>query len=288
VNIIEMKDHSVITALVDNAALKKNMAALRPVSSSFFTITTEDDITMDGKMIKPLNFSPSKKYPVLFFVYGEPANQVAADEWSSLWHTMLAQQGYLVIALDNRGTPCLKGNEWRKCIYRKLGTVNSRDQAMAAREIMKWNFVDTSRIAVWGWSGGGTMTLNLMFRYPSVYKTGLSVAAVSNQLTYDNIYTERYMGLPQENPDDFRQASPITFAGNLEGNLLIVHGTGDDNVHYQNSEMLVNELIRQNKQFTMMAYPNRSHGIYEGRNTTVHLYTLLTNYLMKNCPPGAK
>jgi dipeptidyl-peptidase-4 len=247
-----------------------------------------DGVTMDGKMIRPLNFSPDKKYPVLFYVYGEPWEQAAADEWKSLWHTMLAQQGYIVIAMDNRGTPCLKGNEWRKCIYRKLGIVNARDQAMAAKEIMKWDFVDTSRIAVWGWSGGGSMTLNLMFRYPSVYKTGLAVAALSNQLTYDNVYTERYMGLPLENPEDYRQSSPVTFAGNLKGNLLIVHGTGDDNVHYQNAEMLINELIRQNKQFTMMAYPNRSHNINEGRNTTVHLYTLLTNYLMKNCPPGGR
>jgi dipeptidyl-peptidase-4 len=159
---------------------------------------------------------------------------------------------------------------------------------MAAREVMKWNFVDTSRIAVWGWSGGGTMTLNLMFRYPSIYKTGISVAAITNHLTYDNIYTERYMGLPREHPDEYRESSPIAHAGNLKGNLLIVHGTGDDNVHYQNAEMLINELVRQNKQFTLMSYPNRSHNINEGLNTTVHLYTLLTNYLVKNCPPGGR
>jgi len=288
VSLIDLPDHKIMKTLVDNAFLKKHLASLKPTSTSFFTVTTEDGIPMDGKMIKPLNFSPGKKYPVLFYVYGEPWEQAAPDKWDDLWHTMLAQQGYIVIAMDNRGTPCLKGNEWRKSIYRKFGIVNTRDQAMAAKEIMKWNFVDTSRIAVWGWSGGGSMTLNLMFRYPSIYKTGLSVAAVSNQLTYDNIYTERYMGLPQENPEDYKQSSPITFAGNLKGNLLIVHGTGDDNVHYQNAEMLINELIRKNKQFTMMSYPNRSHSINEGRNTTVHLYTLLTNYLMKNCPPGGR
>jgi dipeptidyl-peptidase-4 len=239
-------------------------------------------------MIQPLNFSPAKKYPVLFYVYGEPWDQVATDNWGSLWHMMLAQQGYLVIAMDNRGTPCLKGSDWRKSIYRKIGVLNTRDQAMAAREVLKWSFVDTSRIAVWGWSGGGSMTLNLMFRYPGIYKTGMAVAAVSNELTYDNIYTERYMGLPRENPEDYTQGSPVTFAKNLKGNLLIVHGTGDDNVHFQNMEMLINELVRQNKQFTMMAYPDRSHGIYEGYNTTRHLYTLLTNYLLKNCPPGGR
>lgn len=288
VSLIGLPDHKILKNLVDNAALKNRIAALKPTSTSFFTITTVDGVSMDGKMIKPLNFSPDKKYPVLFYVYGEPWEQVAPDNWGTLWHTMLAQQGYIVIAIDNRGTPCLKGNEWRKSIFRKMGIVNARDQAMAAKEVMKWSFVDTSRIAVWGWSGGGTMTLNLMFRYPSIYKTGLSVAAISNHLTYDNIYTERYMGLPQENPGEYKESSPITYAGNLKGNLLIVHGTGDDNVHYQNAELLINELIRQNKQFTMMSYPNRSHGIYEGRNTTVHLYTLLTNYLMKNCPPGGR
>jgi len=288
VSLIGLPDHKIIKTFADNALLKKRLALLKHTSTSFFTVTTEDGVTMDGKMIKPLDFSPDKKYPVLFYVYGEPWEQAAPDEWSSLWHTMLAQKGYIVIAMDNRGAPCLKGNEWRKSIYRKFGLVNARDQALAAKEVLKWNFVDTSRIAVWGWSGGGSMTLNLMFRYPSIYKTGIAVAAVSNQLTYDNVYTERYMGLPQENPEDYRQSSPITFAGNLRGNLLIVHGTGDDNVHYQNAEMLINELIRKNKQFTMMAYPNRSHGISEGRNTTVHLYTLMTNYLMKNCPPGGR
>jgi dipeptidyl-peptidase-4 len=288
VNLVSLPDHKIINKLVDNAALKNSLAALKPVYTSFFTVTTVDGISMDGKMIRPPDFSPDKKYPVLFYVYGEPWEQVATDKMSSLWHTLLAQQGYVVIAIDNRGTPCLKGNEWRKSIYKKLGIVNARDQAMAAREVMKWSFVDTSRIAVWGWSGGGSMTLNLMFRFPSIYKTGLSVAAVSNQLTYDNIYTERYMGLPAENPEEYRESSPITYAKNLKGNLLIVHGTGDDNVHYQNMELLINELVRQNKQFTMMAYPNRSHGIYEGRNTTVHLYTLLTNYLVKNCPPGGR
>ena len=190
--------------------------------------------------------------------------------------------------MDNRGTPCLKGREWRKSIYRKIGVVNSRDQAMATKEILKWNFIDPDRIAVWGWSGGGSMTLNLLFRYPEIYKTGMAVAAVSNQLYYDNIYTERYMGLPQENMEDFIQASPITFAKNLQGNLLLVHGTGDDNVHYQNAEALILELVKYNKQFQMMPYPNCSHGIYEAEGATMHLYTLLTNYLMEHTAPGGK
>jgi dipeptidyl-peptidase-4 len=199
---------------------------------------------------------------------------------------MLAQQGYIIISIDNRGTPAPKGREWRKCIYRKIGVLNSHDQAMAAREIIKWPFIDSTRLAVWGWSGGGTMTLNLMFRYPGIYSAGMAVAPVTNQFYYDNIYSERYMGLKSENPEDFIEGSPITNAKNLQGDLLVVHGTGDDNVHYQNTEALINELVKNNKQFQVMPYPNRSHGIYEGKNTTRHVYTLLTNYLMEHVKPG--
>jgi dipeptidyl-peptidase-4 len=200
----------------------------------------------------------------------------------------LAEDGYIYIAVDNRGTPVPKGRAWRKSVHRNIGTVNIRDQAMAAKEIMKWSYVDTSRIAVWGWSGGGSATLNLLFQYPEIYKTGIAVAAVGNQLTYDNIYQERYMGLPQENMQDFIKGSPITYAKNLQGNLLYIHGTGDDNVHYNNAEMLINELIKHNKQFQFMPYPNRSHGIHEGQGTRLHLSTLFTEYLRKNCPPGAR
>ncbi len=159
---------------------------------------------------------------------------------------------------------------------------------MATREILKWPFVDAERIAVWGWSGGGSATLNLLFQYPDIYKTGIAIAAVANQLTYDNIYQERYMGLPQENLSDIMDGSPITYAKNLKGNLLYIHGTGDDNVHYNNAEMLINELIKYNKQFQVMPYPNRSHGISEGEGTDVHLSTLFTNYLRTHCPPGPR
>ena len=166
--------------------------------------------------------------------------------------------------------------------------MNIDDQANAAKEVFKMGFIDTARVAVWGWSGGGSATLNLLFRYPEIYKTGISIAAVANQLTYDNIYQERYMGLPQENREDFVNGSPITHAKNLKGNLLYIHGTGDDNVHYQNEEMLQNELIQHNKQFQFMSYPNRSHGIYEGEGKTKHLSTLYTNYLKQYCPPGPR
>ncbi|NOU47033.1 MAG: prolyl oligopeptidase family serine peptidase, partial [Bacteroidales bacterium] len=230
--------------------------------------------------------------PVVFYVYTEPATANVIDAYgvsqNGIYNGDMAEDGYIYISVDNRGTPVPKGRTWRKAIYRKIGQLNISDQAMAATEILKWNFIDTSRVAVWGWSGGGTATLNLMFQHPEIYKTGIAVAAVANALTYDNIYQERFMGLPHENMDDFVNGSPITYAKNLKGNLLYIHGTGDDNVHYQNAEMLLNELIKYNKQFQFMAYPNRTHGISEGEGTSEHLSNLFTNYLKRYCPPGAK
>jgi dipeptidyl-peptidase-4 len=283
---ISLPDHRVLRTLIANKDYRKKIAQLNLNPVEFFTITTADGVSMDGRMIKPLGFDPEKKYPVLFHVYGEPAGQTAKDSWVSLWDRMMAQKGYIIITMDNRGTPSLKGRDWRKSIYRKIGVINSRDQAMATKEILKWSFVDPDRIAVWGWSGGGSMTLNLLFRYPEIYHTGVSVAPVGNQLLYDNIYQERYMGLPSENREDFLEGSPVTYAKNLEGNLLIIHGTGDDNVHYQNAEVVINELIRHNKPFQMMAYPNRTHSIYRGQNTRLHLYSLITNYIREHTPPG--
>ncbi|GAA4832604.1 S9 family peptidase [Algivirga pacifica] len=288
IQLIRTKDHRSIANLVDNNELKEKLIALKMPKATFFKVTTEEGIEMDGRIVKPVDFDPNKKYPVLFYVYGEPWGQTAVDDWSmrSLWERMLVQKGYIAITMDNRGTPTLKGREWRKSIYRKVGILNARDQAMAAKEVLKWDFIDEDRVAVWGWSGGGSMTLNLMFQYPEIYKTGMSIAPVANQLTYDNIYQERYMGLPSENKEDFIAGSPVTHAKGLQGNLLLVHGTGDDNVHYQNAEMVINELIKHNKQFQMMAYPNRSHGIWEGANTSRHLFTLLTQYLENHVKAG--
>lgn len=233
-----------------------------------------------------------KNILLFFYVYTEPWGALVKDTYgtgmNNLYQGNMQKDGYIYMAIDNRGTPAPKGSAWRKSIYRKIGRLNIADQAMAAKEIMKWSFVDKERIAVWGWSGGGTATLNLMFQYPEIYKTGIAVAAVGNQLTYDNIYQERYMGLPQENLEDFVSGSPITYAKNLKGNLLYIHGTGDDNVHYANAEMLINELVKYNKQFQLMSYPNRTHGISEGEGTSLHLSTLYTEFLKKYCPPGGK
>jgi len=258
----------------------------------FFKINTADGTEMDGWMVKPKNFDPTKKYPVLFMVYTEPWGANVKDTYgvgrNRNYEGDMAADGYIYISIDNRGTPAPKGRAWRKSIYRKIGRLNISDQAEAAKQINQWPFVDSTRMAVWGHSGGGSATLNLMFQYPGLFQTGISLAAVANQLTYDNIYQERYMGLPQENLEDFVAGSPITHAKNLQGNLLYIHGTGDDNVHYANAEMLINELIKQGKQFTVMPYPNRSHGINEGEGTNQHLRTLFTQFLKTHCPPGGR
>lgn len=260
--------------------------------TEFFKIKTADGIELDGWMVKPAGFDPNKKYPVVFYVYGEPAGQTVRDEYGTghnpLYAGSMATDGYIYISLENRGAPAPKGREWRKSIYKKIGRLNIRDQAMGATEILKWPFIDTSRVAVWGWSGGGSSTLNLMFQYPEIYKTGIAIAAVTNQLYYDNIYQERYMGVPYKSNEDFIKGSPITYAKNLRGNLLYIHGTGDDNVHYQNAEALINELVKYNKQFQFMAYPNRTHSISEGEGTWQHLSTLYTEFLKRHCPPGGK
>nr|WKN36063.1 S9 family peptidase [Tunicatimonas sp. TK19036] len=288
IDVVSLPQHQSTQVLVDNKELKQTIDQLKKTPVEFFQVTTEEGVTMDAYMMKPYDFDSTQKYPVLFQVYGEPAAQTVTDQWggsSYLWHLMLTQQGYIVMSMDNRGTPAPKGRDWRKSVYGKIGILSSRDQAGGLRQILdRYDFVDPDRIGIWGWSGGGSMTLNMLFRYPELYRMGMSVAPVANQLLYDNIYQERYMGLPWDNPEGYEQGSPITFAKNLEGDLLLVHGTGDDNVHYQNSEVLINELVRHNKQFSMMAYPNRSHGIYEGFNTSRHLRGLLTNFLYEHLP----
>jgi dipeptidyl-peptidase 4 len=272
------------------------LKTIKPVNKDnleFFTITTEDGVTMDGWISKPKNYDPSKKYPVLLYVYSEPAATTVEDDFYAgnnfLFGGDMNAQGYFYVSFNSRGTPTLKGAEWRKSIYKQIGRINIRDQAMGMKKLLAdRSYLDASRVAVWGWSGGGSSTLHLLFQYPDLFQTGISIAAVGNQLFYDNIYQERYMGLPQENKDDFIKGSPITYAKNLKGNLLYIHGTGDDNVHYSNAEVLVNELIKQGKLFQFMPYPNRTHSISEGAGTFQHLSKLYTAYLKEKCPPGAR
>lgn len=286
--VVSLPDHKELVAA-------KRSAKADPAKSKaeFFQITTQDGVTLDGWVVKPKNFDPNKKYPIVFTVYGEPGSQTVTDNFYTgrnfLYVGDMAEDGYLYVSLENRGTPAPKGREWRKSVYRKIGQLNIRDQAMGAKALFaKWPYVDTSRVAVWGWSGGGSSTLNLLGQYPEIYQTGIAIAPVANQLFYDNIYQERYMGLPQENREDFVNGSPLAYAKNLKGNLLLVHGTGDDNVHYQNTEVYINELVKYNKQFQLMSYPNRTHSISEGEGTSLHLATMFTKYLKEHCPPGGK
>ena len=284
---VSLPDHKPLDE--DNTILK-TMKVNPNNRVEYFTITTEDNITVDGWMINPANFDSTKKYPVVFHVYTEPAASTVIDTYGSqannLYAGNMSDSGYFQASLDNRGTPSLKGAAWRKSIYRKIGVLNIHDQAMAAKKFLDKPYFDKDRVAVWGWSGGGAATLNLMFQHPEIYKTGIAVASISNELNYDNIYTERYMGLPQENMEDYVNASPNHYAKNLQGNLLFIHGTGDDNVHYDNAEMLLNELIKYNKIFQFMPYPNRTHAISEGEGTRRHLSTLYTDYLRRYCPGG--
>jgi len=292
VDLVRLPTHNIVRNLVENKLLFEKVNSLKKGKSEFFRIDIGEGITLDGWMMKPADFDPSKKYPVLFYVYGEPASQTVLDHWGRseyLWHLMLTQQGYIVASIDNRGVPSLHGRDWRKSIYKKIGTLATKDQTAAVKVLeTKYNYIDKERIGVWGWSGGGSMTLNLLFRSPDIYKTGMSVAPVSNERFYDTIYEERYMGLPDKDSGIYESSSAASYADGLKGNLLIVHGSGDDNVHFQNTEYVVNELIKYNKPFSMMVYPNRTHGIYEGSGTTLHLYSLLTRYLNENLSVGSK
>ena len=289
--IVRLPEHTSARTLIDNHQLQERLGKLRQTPFEFFKVDIGEGVVLDGWMIKPPGFDPQKRYPVFFYAYTEPWSQTVVDSWGGrnlLWHMMLAQQGYLVMSVDNRGTPAPRGRAWRKIFYRKAGIINSQDQANAARAIGKWPYVDPTRIGIWGWSGGGSATLNAMFRYPDVYQVGMAVAPMADLRYYDTIYQERYCGLPQEHPEEYKQSSPTTFAGQLKGQLLIVHGTGDDNVHYQATELLVNALVAANKPFTIMAYPNRSHGIFEGPGTQRHLFGLLTRYLNEKLPAGPR
>jgi dipeptidyl-peptidase-4 len=231
---------------------------------------------------------------VIVHVYGEPASQTVVDRWGSataLFHRALTDAGYVVVSFDNRGTPAPKGAAWRKVIYGAVGVLSAEEQAAAIKALAaKYAFVDLDRIGVWGWSGGGSNTLNCLFRNPDLYKVGVSVAPVPDQRLYDTIYQERYMGVPKDNADGYRRGSPITFAGNLQGRLLIVHGSGDDNVHYQGTERLVNRLVELGKPFDLMVYPNRTHSIAdsEGPGTTAHVYQTIARFFVTNLPAGPR
>lgn len=291
-DIVELPSHRSVKSLATNEKLKATLEKVAREPVELFRVNIGDGIDLDAWCIKPPGFDKTKKYPLLIYVYGEPAGQTVLDRWggtSYLWHQMMAQKGYVVMSFDNRGTPAPRGREWRKSVYRKVGDLHPQDQAAAARAVLKSRtYLDSNRVGIWGWSGGGSSTLHAMFKFPELYHTGISIAPVPNQRYYDTIYQERYMGLPRDNVEGYRQGSAMNFASGLKGNLLVIHGTGDDNCHYQTTELLINELIRHNKPFSMFAYPNRTHSIREGKNTTRHLRGLMTNFFLDNLPAGGR
>jgi len=292
IDLVALPGHESVRTLVENAEVRAAVEALDRWPVEFFRIPgAEAGLMLDGWVMKPPGFDESREYPVLFYVYGEPWGQTVVDSWDGatyLWHLYLTQQGYLVASVDPRGTPAPRGSDWRKVIYQRIGTLTAADLAAAAEAFVEERpWVDATEVGIWGWSGGGSQTLNALFRYPDVFDLGMAVAPVPDVGLYDTIYQERYMGLPQESPEAYAESSPITYADRLEGDLLVVHGTGDDNVHFQGTERLINALVAANKPFTMMAYPNRTHGIFEGKNTTLHLYGLLTRYLEEHLPAEA-
>ena len=291
-DLVSLPEEKSVRMLEANELLRSNAAGLLDPPVEFFQLPLASGVTVDGWMIKPRDFEAKKKYPVLVYVYGEPAGTTVVNQWSGrtgFFHRALAADGYLVVSFENRGTPVPKGRAWRKAVYGAVGVLSTQDQTEAVLELGRERpYVDPGRVGVWGWSGGGSNTLNLMFRSPDVYRVGVAVAPVPDQKLYDTIYQERYMGVPSDNADGYRMGSPINFAGGLRGKLLIVHGSGDDNVHFQGTERLVNRLVELEKTFDFMEYPNRSHGIYEGEGTSLHVYGLIARYIEEHLPAGGR
>jgi len=270
-----------LTVMEDNNELVEKIQQHHFAKKEFVTFDM-GAYTLNGWIIKPSNFDASKKYPVYINIYGGPGSNMVYDGWdySIAWHQLLAQEGYIVISVDPRGT-MYRGKAFKDITYLQLGKFETEDFVNVAKQLQTYNYIDANRIGIQGWSYGGFMSTLAMTKGEGVFKMGIAVAPVTNWKYYDNIYTERFMRTPQENPDGYADNSPINFAKNLKGNYLLIHGSGDDNVHVQNTMEMINALVAANKQFNSFIYPNRNHGIYGG-NTRLHLYTMMLNFVKQN------
>ncbi len=290
--LVKLPEHKSIRVFESNKALREKMALLKLQPKEFFQVDIGNGINMDGWMIKPKDFDPIFKYPVFVYVYGEPHGQTVIDSWGHAmadYHRLIADMGYLVISMDNRGTPCPKGAAWRRAIAGSLGPLSTEEQAAGLKELARTrSYVDLSRVGIWGWSGGGSNTLNAMFRKPDVYHLGIAVAPKPQPHLYNAWFQEIYMKTVEVNPDGYKKSAPINFAEGLEGNLLIVHGSGETNTHLQITEGLVDRLIELGKQFDYMCYPNRDHGLREGKGTPLHLRVYMARYLLNHLPAGPR
>jgi dipeptidyl-peptidase-4 len=290
IDLIRLPKHDVVRTLKDNARLRATMAGLRKGPLELTTITLPDGVKAPAWVMRPAGFVATRRYPLVFYVYGGPATQTVLDRWLGdphhLFHLYLAQQGFAVASVDNRGTPAPLGRAWRKVVYGRLGVLETEEQAAAARILGRLPWVDSTHIAIWGWSNGGYVSLNGLFRFADVYHSAVAVAPVTHWALYDNIYTERYNGLPDQNRAGYDAGSPLSHVAGLKGDLLIVHGSGDDNVHYQNSEMLMDALVAANKPFQMMEYPNRNHSL-RGGTTRLHLFETIARFFRSTLEPGA-
>lgn len=272
-----------VRTITNNKSLKDNITEYNFSLKEFFEFTTSEDVKLNGWMIKPSDFDSTKKYPVLMFVYGGPGSQRVLNRWDRrmAWFQMLSKKGLIIACVDNRGTGA-RGEAFKKITYQQLGKYETMDQIETAKYLGSLTFINEKRIGIWGWSYGGYITASCLTQGADNFSMGIAVAPVTNWRYYDNIYTERYMRTPQENPEGYDQNSPIFHADKLKGKLLIIHGTADDNVHAQHSIDFAAALVKANKQFEMQFYPNSNHGIYTGKNTTIHLYTKMTNFIENN------
>ncbi len=287
-NIITLRGDNgrLIKELKNSEKLVKKLDKLNLNQKEFIQFTTKEDVQLNGWMIKPKDFDPNKQYPVLMYLYGGPGSQQVTDAWGGsnlMWYHFLAQKGYIVACFDNRGTGA-RGRDFKKCTYMNLGDLETQDQMSANRFLASLPFVDGNRIGIQGWSYGGFMSSNCLFKGNDIFKLAIAVAPVTNWKYYDSIYTERYMRTPKENNDGYENNSPINHVDKLKGKYLLVHGSADDNVHYQNTMELITALVAANKDFDLAIYPDKNHGIYGGNNgnTRLHLFNKMTSFIMEN------